>query len=58
MASGLRVDYMNQLFFSLWYQQDPENFNAYWNQNDKSGYKSEFFDTPAVFLEGPFNTVK
>ena len=48
MASGLRVDYMNQLFFSLWYQQDPENFNAYWNQNDKSGYKSEFFDTPAV----------
>lgn len=37
-ACGLTVSYMDPLFYTLWYQLDPEGYNAYWAQNDRNDY--------------------
>ena len=44
-SAGLNVNYMDYIYFALWYERDPEGFTAYWNQNDRSGYDASEFDS-------------
>lgn len=44
-SAGMRVNYLDALYFALWYEQDPEGFTAYWNQNDRSAYNTSEFDS-------------
>ena len=58
-ACDLVNDYMKYFFFNLWGQLDKTGFDAYWSQNDRSGYKSELLNTPAVktALEAVFDVI-
>lgn len=47
-ACGLTVPYMEPLFYTLWYQLDPEGYQAYWSQNNKEGYEDSLLATDAV----------
>lgn len=47
-SCGLNVHYMDYIFFSLWEEQDPEGYQAYWDQNDKNAYQANLLNTPAV----------
>lgn len=44
-SAGMRVNYLDALYFALWYEQDPEGFTAYWSQEDRSGYDASEFDS-------------
>lgn len=47
-SCGLTVNYMNYFFLSLWYEQDPEGYNAYWSQTDKSAFQAVELQSEAV----------
>lgn len=44
-SAGLTVNYMDYLYFKLWYENDPAGFEAYWDQNDRAAYDSSEFDS-------------
>jgi len=47
-ACGLTVPYMDPLFYTLWYQLDPEGYAAYYAQNDRSEYDFTSLQSDAV----------
>ena len=47
-SCGLTVPYMNPLFYTLWYQLDPEGYDAYYAQNDKNDYQFESLQSEGV----------
>ncbi len=48
LAVGNSKNYMNNLFYSYWYQLDAEGFEEYFDQNDRNAYNGELLNTPAV----------
>ena len=48
LAVGNSKNYMNNLFYSYWYQLDPQGFVNYYDQNDRNAYNGSLLDTPAV----------
>ena len=47
-SCGLSVNYMDNLFFALWYQIDPAGWRAFFDQNDASAFNESTFDNEAT----------
>ena len=47
-SCGIGVLYMDNLFYALWYQQDPASWHAFFDQNDTEAFNRSTFDNETV----------
>ena len=47
-SCGISVLYMDNLFYALWYQQDPASWRAFFDQNNPDAFDRSTFDNETV----------